>query len=170
MNLNFNQNKKNEKVNDIDADEFEEEIEEETVEEEDDDEEDEEESKSSKNKGQDDFKKFILKLAFIVIGGIVLLFIVLSIATAFTKGNYSYEKIEEIMTNAAKSYFADNPESLPKKETQIVEIEASTLALAGKMKDLSEYTKKGVTCTGKVSVSKSGEEYIYAIFRLWRCL
>ena len=29
MNLNFNQNKKNEKVNDIDADEFEEEIEEE---------------------------------------------------------------------------------------------------------------------------------------------
>ena len=112
MNLNFNQNKKNEKVNDIDADEFEEEIEEETVEEEDDDEEDEEESKSSKNKGQDDFKKFILKLAFIVIGGIVLLFIVLSIATAFTKGNYSYEKIEEIMTNAAKSYFADNPESL----------------------------------------------------------
>ena len=65
------------------------------------------------------------------------------------------------MTNAAKSYFADNPESLPKKETQIVEIEASTLALAGKMKDLSEYTKKGVTCTGKVSVSKSGEEYIY---------
>ena len=79
MNLNFNQNKKKEKVNDIDADEFEEEIEEETVEKEDDDEEDEEESKSSKNKGQDDFKKFILKLAFIVIGGIVLLFIVLSI-------------------------------------------------------------------------------------------
>ena len=159
MNLNFNQNKKNGKVNKIEADELEEEIEE--TDEEEDDDEDEEESKSSKNKGQDDFKKFIIKLALIVVGGIVLLFIVLSIASAFTKGSYSYEKIETIMTNAAKSYFADNPESLPKKENQIVEIEASTLAQAGKMKDLSEYTKKGVTCTGKVSVSKADEEYVY---------
>lgn len=158
MNLNFNQNKKNGKVNKIEADELEE-IEE--TYEEDDNDEDEEESKSSKSKGQDDFKKFIIKLALIVVGGMVLLFIVLSIASSFTKGTYSYEKIETIMTNAAKSYFADNPESLPKKETQIVEIEASTLAQAGKMKDLSEYTKKGVTCTGKVSVSKADEEYVY---------
>lgn len=157
MNLNFNQNKKNGKVNKIEADELEEEIEE-TNEEEDD---NEEESKSSKSKGEDDFKKFIIKLALIVVGGIVLLFVVLGIASAFTKGSYSYEKIETIMTNAAKSYFADNPESLPKKENQIVEIEASTLAQAGKMKDLSEYTKKGVTCTGKVSVSKADEEYVY---------
>lgn len=155
MNLNFNQSKKNGKVNEIEADELEEEMEENV---EDD---DEEENTSSKKNGQDDFKKFIIKLALIVIGGIVALFLILSIASLFTKGNYSYEKIETIMTNAAKSYFADYPESLPKKESQIVEIEASTLAQAGKMKDLSEYTKKGVTCTGKVSVSKSNEEYIY---------
>ena len=159
MNLNFNQNKKNGKVNKIEADELEEEIEETNEEEDEDD--NEEESKSSKSKGEDDFKKFIIKLALIVVGGIVLLFVVLGIASAFTKGSYSYEKIETIMTNAAKSYFADNPESLPKKENQIVEIEASTLAQAGKMKDLSEYTKKGVTCTGKVSVSKADEEYVY---------
>lgn len=159
MNLNFNQNKKNGKVNKIEADELEEEIEETSEEEDEDD--NEEESKSSKSKGEDDFKKFIIKLALIVVGGIVLLFVVLGIASAFTKGSYSYEKIETIMTNAAKSYFADNPESLPKKENQIVEIEASTLAQAGKMKDLSEYTKKGVTCTGKVSVSKADEEYVY---------
>ena len=159
MNLNFNQNKKNGKVNKIEADELEEEIEEITEEEDEDD--NEEESKSSKSKGEDDFKKFIIKLALIVVGGIVLLFVVLGIASAFTKGSYSYEKIETIMINAAKSYFADNPESLPKKENQIVEIEASTLAQAGKMKDLSEYTKKGVTCTGKVSVSKADEEYVY---------
>ena len=159
MNLNFNQNKKNGKVNKIEADELEEEIEETNEEEDEDD--NEEESKSSKSKGEDDFKKFIIKLALIVVGGIVLLFVVLGIASAFTKGSYSYEKIETIMINAAKSYFADNPESLPKKENQIVEIEASTLAQAGKMKDLSEYTKKGVTCTGKVSVSKADEEYVY---------
>ncbi len=159
MNLNFNQNKKNGKVNKIEADELEEEIEE--INEEEDEDDNEEESKSSKSKGEDDFKKFIIKLALIVVGGIVLLFVVLGIASAFTKGSYSYEKIETIMINAAKSYFADNPESLPKKENQIVEIEASTLAQAGKMKDLSEYTKKGVTCTGKVSVSKADEEYVY---------
>ncbi len=161
--MKFNQSKKNEKTSKIEADEFEEDIDEEPVDEDDSEEEDEdkEENKNSKGKGQDDFKKFIIKLALIVIGGIALLFIVLSIATAFTKGTYSYEKIETIMTNAAKSYFADYPESLPQKETQIVEIEASTLAQAGKMKDLSEYTKKGVTCTGKVSVSKADDEYVY---------
>lgn len=164
--MNFNQSKKNKDTNKIEADEFEDfeddEIEETENDEEDDFSEEEVDSKKKKSKSsENDFSKFIIKLVIIVVAGILLLFLVLSIASMFTKGSYSYEKIEEIMTNAAISYFKDYPESLPKTELQIVEIETPTLTQAGKMKDLSEYTKDNVTCTGKVSVSKAGDEYVY---------
>lgn len=184
MNIKFDLGKKDGKVNDIEADELDEfddlddEDEDSSTDEyvatkksiiddsDDDDEEDADDdddkksSKSSKkSSGSSDFKLFLMKLAFIIVGIIVLLFVVLSLASGGKK--YSYEKIEQIMTNAAKSYFADYPESLPKTESQIVEVETPTLVQAGKMKDLTEYTKKGVVCTGKVSVSKSGNDYTY---------
>lgn len=161
MSIKFNLGDKKGKVNDIKADELdEEEITEDDVESEEA-EEDEDDSKNKKSNSTDDFKKFIIKLVVIIVGGIVLLFIVLSIASLFTKNNVSYEKLEQIMVNAAESYFEDYPESLPKKENQIVEVETPTLVQSGKMKDLSEYTKKGVSCTGKVSVAKSGTDYVY---------
>lgn len=177
MNINFNLGKKDGKVNDIEADELDEFEEDEdysddenleektpqpdTYEDDDDDEEEKTPKKKSTNSllGED-FKGFIMKLAFIIVGIIVLLFVVLGLASLGGK-KYSYEKIEEIMVNAAKSYFAEYPESLPKTELQIIEVETPTLVQAGKMKDLSEYTKKGVVCTGKVSVTKTSNDYIY---------
>ena len=114
MSIKFNLGDKKGKVNDIKADELdEEEITEDDVESEEA-EEDEDDSKNKKSNSTDDFKKFIIKLVVIIVGGIVLLFIVLSIASLFTKNNVSYEKLEQIMVNAAESYFKDYPESLPK--------------------------------------------------------
>lgn len=182
MNIKFDLGKKDGKVNDIEADELDEFddldadndsstdyvatkknfIDEDNDKDDDDDDTDDDEDKKSspkKSSGNSDFKLFLMKLAFIIVGIIVLLFVVLSIASGGNR--YSYEKIEKIMTNAAKSYFADYPENLPKTESQIVEVETSTLVQAGKMKDLNEYTKKGVVCTGKVSVAKNGNDYTY---------
>lgn len=182
MNIKFDLGKKDGKVNDIAADELDEFddldddddsstdyvatkkniVDDSDDNDDDDDDEDEEEDKKSspkKSSGNSDFKLFLMKLAFIIVGIIVLLFVVLSIASGGNR--YSYEKIEKIMTNAAKSYFADYPENLPKTESQIVEVETPTLVQAGKMKDLNEYTKKGVVCTGKVSVAKNGNDYTY---------
>lgn len=182
MNIKFDLGKKDGKVNDIEADELDEFddldadddsstdyvatkkniVDDSDDNDDDDDDEDEEEDKKSspkKSSGNSDFKLFLMKLAFIIVGIIVLLFVVLSIASGGKR--YSYEKIEKIMTNAAKSYFADYPENLPKTESQIVEVETPTLVQAGKMKDLNEYTKKGVVCTGKVSVAKTGNDYTY---------
>lgn len=182
MNIKFDLGKKDGKVNDIEADELDEFddldadddsstdyvatkknfIDEDNDKDDDDDDTDDDEDKKSspkKSSGNSDFKLFLMKLAFIIVGIIVLLFVVLSIASGGNR--YSYEKIEKIMTNAAKSYFADYPENLPKTESQIVEVETPTLVQAGKMKDLNEYTKKGVVCTGKVSVAKNGNDYTY---------
>lgn len=180
MNIKFDLGKKDGKVNDIEADELDEfddldadndsstdyvatkkNFIDEDNDKDDDDTDDDEDKKSSpkKSSGNSDFKLFLMKLAFIIVGIIVLLFVVLSIASGGNR--YSYEKIEKIMTNAAKSYFADYPENLPKTESQIVEVETPTLVQAGKMKDLNEYTKKGVVCTGKVSVAKTGNDYTY---------
>lgn len=180
MNIKFDLGKKDGKVNDIEADELDEfddldadddsstdyvatkkNFIDEDNDKDDDDTDDDEDKKSSpkKSSGNSDFKLFLMKLAFIIVGIIVLLFVVLSIASGGNR--YSYEKIEKIMTNAAKSYFADYPENLPKTESQIVEVETPTLVQAGKMKDLNEYTKKGVVCTGKVSVAKNGNDYTY---------
>ena len=185
MNIKFDLGKKDGKVNDIEADELDEFddldadndsstdyvatkknfIDEDNDKDDDDDDTDDDEDKKSspkKSSGNSDFKLFLMKLAFIIVGIIVLLFVVLSIASGGKR--YSYEKIEKIMTNAAKSYFADYPENLPKTESQIVEVETPTLAnkfSQAQIKSLNEYTKKGVVCTGKVSVAKTGNDYTY---------
>lgn len=168
MNVKFNLGNKKEKgkVNDIKADELDEEIDEDEVDIEDEVdadevEEDENSSPSKKANSNEDFKKFIIKLVVIIVGGMLLLFLVLSASTLISGRRVSYEKLEQIMVKAAESYFEDYPESLPKKENQIVEVETPTLTQAGKMKDISEYTKKGISCTGKVSVAKSGDDYVY---------
>ena len=119
-------------------------------------------SKSGSSKdAKNDMKSFLIKVGGIVIGGIIALLLLLWIVSLFSQKNYSYEEIETIMTNAAKSYFTENPSSLPADENQIVEIEAGTLAATGKMKDLSKYTGKGIVCSGKVQVTKSGADYAY---------
>lgn len=121
----------------------------------------EEESSIDKKTDKEDLKKFILKLMLIIGGGILLLILILSISSAFTKKSYSYEQIEEIMVQAAKSYLNDNPQTLSIADSRILEVPVANLIAAGKMKDLSEYTAKGVSCTGNVVVSKVGNNYVY---------
>lgn len=175
MSIKFDLGKKGGKVNDIEADELDEfedlddefedaEVEEEKDNDQDSDDDDDTDTKSSsksskKASGSSDFKLFLMKCAFIIVGIIVLLFVVLGLASG--SRSYSYEKIEQIMTKAAKEYFADYPENLPKSEQQVVVVETETLVQAGKMKALEDYTKKGVICSGKVSVAKAGNDYTY---------
>ena len=133
----------------------------------DDEEEDEEEesstSASSKSLfGGSDAKQKLIKLMLIIIGVTFALLFILFIASLFTKKSYTYSDVESIMKDAAVSYFADYPEYLPTQEGSIVEVDAVNLITAGKMKDLSEYTKEGVLCTGTVQVEKSGSDSSYA--------
>ena len=119
------------------------------------------ESPSNKKDDKNDFKKKMIKyMLFIGIGMIVLL-LILFLVSSLGKRSYSYEKVEEIMKEAAISYFKDHPENLPQEETQTVEIEVSNLVAEEKMKPLNEYLKDGDTCSGRVQVNKSGTTYNY---------
>lgn len=120
-----------------------------------------EEETSTKNNNSDDLKKFIIKLMLIIGGGILLLILILSISSMFSKKTYTYEEIESVMVDAAKSYLNENPDILAIAETKIIEVPVANLVAAGKMNDLSEYVQVGVSCTGKVTVAKVGSEYIY---------
>ncbi len=110
---------------------------------------------------KDKLRKKMIKMMAIIAIGVILLLVILWLCSLLIKKDYSYKEIEEILTDAAVSYFDQNKESLPSTESQLVEIDASILAQNGNMKELSEYTKEGVNCTGKVMVQKSGEEYLY---------
>ena len=119
---------------------------------------------SKKSSGGDDARKKLFLLMGIIVGGTLLLLLILYIASLFTSKNYSYEDMEQIMKDAAISYFADYPDSLPQNDGDVVEIDAANLVYAGKMKDLSEYHNGEVPCTGNVQVEKSGNEYLYTPF------
>lgn len=144
MSLNFNAGR----VNSIEAE----------SKEENDDEEYEELNSNSNNNA---LKAQLIKTAFFVIIALGVLFLLLFIISLFNKKNYDYEEIESIMEKAAISYFKTYPDSLPQNEKQTAQITAATLTATGKMKDLSDYTKKGINCDGKVEVAKRGSEYIY---------
>ena len=117
---------------------------------------------SNNSKGiNDDLKKKLIKVIGIILLVIVVLVIISSISSKVSKKNYSYEEIEQIMEDAAKTYFKDHSDYLPKRDNQIVELNIINLVQEGYMKDLSEYTKEGVMCTGKISVSKNNNEYLY---------
>lgn len=103
----------------------------------------------------------MIKFMGIILLATILLLIILFVISSLSPKVYKYTDIETILTNAAKGYFKDHPESLPQNEGSIVEIDSSNLVAEGRMKELSEYTKEGVTCTGTVQVEMSGGEYFY---------
>lgn len=115
-------------------------------------------------KDDDGLKKTLFKFAILIGGGLIIILLLLFITSLFSEEKtktYSFEEIEEILENAAISYFKDNPSQLPSEEGKIVRIEDTTLVMTGKMKNLSQYTKEGTNCTGVVDVSKSGNKYTY---------
>ena len=157
MNLNFNVVKKPDKK-DEDVEELEEAEEIEQVEEELEDTND-----SSSSNSTYDPKKKMFKFMGIIVGVMIILLIVLFLISSCSRGgkshNYSYSKIEKVLKDAGKSYFKDHPEYLPQDDGDTVEVEATTLANEGKMRELSYYTDKN--CTASVQVDKSGKSYLY---------
>lgn len=118
-------------------------------------------SSKSKSSGDDPKRKMFLLMG-IIVGVTILLLIILYIASLFSHRNYTYEEVEDIMRDAAISYFNDNPSQLPANEGDVVIIDSSNLVAAGKMKALNEYYESDAICTGNVQVQKSGDNYLYA--------
>ena len=106
-------------------------------------------------------KSKMFKFMGIILAITILLLIILFVISSLKPKVYEYDSIEKILKDAAVSYFKDFPESLPQNEGSIIEIDSSNLVAAGKMKELSEYTKEGVVCSGTVQVELAGDDYLY---------
>lgn len=150
MNTNFNMVKKPKKDEDLDfEDEDVEEIE------------DDSDSETKSNNNNESLRNRMFLLMGIILGGMIFLLVILYVASLFSNKTYEYKDIENIMTKAAKEYFADNKNYLPTEDGNTVEVDVSNLVAGNYMKNLSEYTKEGVTCSGTVQVTYSSKEYLY---------
>lgn len=78
----------------------------------------------------------------------------------------SYEDVENIMLEAAKSYLNDNSEKLPLNVNDNISIPVDTLVDAEEMNTLESYLREDEnTCSGEVTVTNvNGEDYRYAVF------
>ncbi len=141
MNTNFNLVKKPKKDDDFEDDD------------------DLEESNSSSIDFEAKMKMF--KFMGIIVAVMVVILLILYCVSLLSGNHYTYPEIENILKEAAVSYFKDHPETLPANEGSVVEIDSSNLVVAEKMKDLSEYTEEGVVCSGTVQVEKAGTDYLY---------
>ncbi len=146
--------KKDEEDDELDTEEEDENVEEEETEETEDDEE-------QNKKKQSVARKRMIKFMAIIMGCLLLIFLVMFLISIFSVKEYTYEDIEQVIKEASVAYFKDHPESLPQSDGAIVEIGVENLVAEEKMKDLSEYTKEGVSCTGYALVEKVGEDYVY---------
>ena len=151
MKIEFNKGK----IEDKETDEIKEEITEEVEEQE-----DVHEKKSFVR--QNDLKKPLLKIAIIISAVLGLLLIILLIISLMTPKTKSFEEIEAIMTNAAKSYFSERKNYLPENVGDVVEVDVANLVAAEKMKDLSEYTDENTVCSGRVEVEKTEDSYVFS--------
>lgn len=117
-------------------------------------------SSSSRNRNNDEAKTKMIRLMIIIVVFTVVLLLVLWIASLVGAKQATYEDVEELMKEAAISYFADHKEYLPQADGNIVEVGVENLVAEGKMKDLSTYFGEGA-CTGTVQVEKAGSEFLY---------
>lgn len=114
----------------------------------------------SNNDNANELREKIIKMFKIVFIALVIILVLGFIISLFTKKNYSYSDVEDIMKKAAVNYFKDNSGKLPKTGDEVVEITADVLVSNKYMKRIDQYIK-GETCTGKVSVEKVDSDYNY---------
>lgn len=108
--------------------------------------------------------EYIKDKSYYLLGGIVIIIILLIIINACSNSSGSYDKIEQKMVNAAKSYYASHEKNLPKEESGTVKVTINTLIEAELLKEVRDPNNKDQDCSGYVEVTKVGKEYSYTPF------
>lgn len=107
--------------------------------------------------------KKLFKYVFIVIGVFVAILLIFGIVKLITGGKLSYQKIEDKMVSAAKSYVKDKDVDvkLPEGE-EVISVSVDDLVANKNMKALEKYIKNDeIKCTGNVVIRKKDNEYLY---------
>ena len=107
------------------------------------------------------FNKKSLIIAGSSVAGLLIVVIIISYLVNMLAPSYvDYEKFEEKLSNAAKSYYTANPALLPASDGETT-VYYSTLEEEGYIKPISELLKDGNNCTAQVIISKYGESFTY---------
>lgn len=107
-----------------------------------------------------DTKKIIMIIGGIV--GIVVVFLILNVIGTKMFSKSSYADVENIMKNAAISYYDDNPGELPNQIGNTLEVDVSELITSKYMKSIDSYIKNdSVSCDGSVNVTNINGNYRY---------
>lgn len=108
---------------------------------------------------------FIKDKSYYFLGGTLIVIILLVIITSCTGGNgNSYDAIENKMVSAAKSYYENRKDALPKEEGGTVKVTISSLVEAELLKEVIDPKNSSNTCSGYVEVTKIEKEYSYVPF------
>lgn len=108
-----------------------------------------------------DIKKKTIKVG-IIFGVVLVLFIVfLFVQQAIFGSVLPYDRVEEILVEGAKKYYAANKKELPQNDGESKEVDNIVLTENKFMKEMSKITKKEEACTGIVTVTKNGKNYVY---------
>lgn len=106
------------------------------------------------------------KLKMLILGaiGIIVFLILIALLIYFIANRkVSFDTVETKMIEAAEKYYAANSNKLPQIEGNSTEVSLDTLVSEGYMKEVSKYVKdKNVSCTGRVTVTKSKETLNYS--------
>lgn len=105
-------------------------------------------------------KKSMIVIGSSIVGVLVLLILIIWLLTLF-KGSYTtYEKVEQLMANAADKYYKTYPEMLPVNEGKY-SLQYSALVDGEFIKPLNKLLKDGDSCNAEVYVYKTEVSYDY---------
>lgn len=107
-------------------------------------------------------KKLLIYLGIVVFVAIVGI-IVSVVVYKINNSNLSYTELEDKLESAARKYYADHADLLPKQEDGEVTIHDEKLVEEGYMKEMSKLTKDG-SCKGRVVVSLNDKKYRYTAY------
>ena len=107
---------------------------------------------------------YIKDKIYYVLGFTVLVIVILIIINACSNRSGSYEDIENDMVEAAKEYYSNRKNRLPKEDDGTVEVSIGTLIDAELLEEIVDPKNKNQTCSGHVEVTKVGDDYSYTPF------
>ena len=103
--------------------------------------------------------KSLIKIA---IGAIIVVVCIVGFSLIYYNFFYrkSYEEIKEVMTTAAKKYYSEHQDSLPKTPGERKNIKVETLVSGEYMKSIAEYVKnEDIACKASVNITNINNKY-----------
>lgn len=106
-------------------------------------------------------KSKILLIVIVIVVLVVFIWI-MSLISNNLKGGNSYEKVMSTMENAARKYYSDRPNELPKVSGKNVVVKDKELVSLNYMKNINDILKDdNASCKGEVSVTNINDNYKY---------